>query len=147
VQHKDLHFTLNEELNNQITYLDLNLINKQGQIEMEVYRMPTTRDVRINKKSCHPKEHKLSAYRNWIHRLRALPLSKTNKQRELNAILNIASNNGYKKEDIIHLYNKSKYNKKKTSRSTTLTRKKSGSLSHILGTIYAKLQTYLKILI
>jgi hypothetical protein len=28
-QHKDLQFTINEELNNQITYLDLNLTNRQ----------------------------------------------------------------------------------------------------------------------
>jgi hypothetical protein len=31
-QHKDLQFTIDEELNNQITYLDLNLTNRQGQI-------------------------------------------------------------------------------------------------------------------
>jgi hypothetical protein len=76
---------------------------------MEVYRKPTATDVTINNKSCHPKEHKLSAYRFWIHRLQALPLSKRNRQRELNTILNVALNNGYKKEDIIHIYNKLKY--------------------------------------
>jgi hypothetical protein len=108
-QHKDLQFTINGELNNQITYLDLNLTNRQGQLEMEVYRKPATTDDKINKKSCHPKEQKLSAYRNWIHRLMALPLSKRNRQRELNTILNIALNNGYKKEDIKHIYNKLKY--------------------------------------
>jgi hypothetical protein len=42
---------------------------------MEVYRKPATTDVMINNKSCHPKEHKLLAYRNCIHRLLALPLS------------------------------------------------------------------------
>jgi hypothetical protein len=61
-QHKNLQFMLNEELNNQITYLDLNLTNNQGHTEMEIYRKPTTTDVTINKKSCHPKEHKLAAY-------------------------------------------------------------------------------------
>jgi hypothetical protein len=63
----------------------------------------------INKKSCHPKEHKLSAYRSWIHRLQVLPLSKANRQKELNTIIHIALNNGYNKEDIIHIYNKSNY--------------------------------------
>jgi hypothetical protein len=38
-----------------------------------------------------------------------LPLSKRNRQRELNTILKIALNNGYKKEDIIHIHNKLKY--------------------------------------
>jgi hypothetical protein len=91
-QHKELQFTINEELNNQITHLDLNLTNRQGQIEMEVFGKPTATDVKINKKSCHPKEHKLSAYR-----------------RELNTIIHLALNNGYNKDGIIHIYNKSKY--------------------------------------
>jgi hypothetical protein len=47
-QHKDLHFTINE-LYNQITYLNLNLTNRQRQLEMEVYRKPTATDVTINK--------------------------------------------------------------------------------------------------
>jgi hypothetical protein len=47
IQHKDLKFTINEEMDNQITCLDLNLTNKWGQIEMEVYRKPTTTDVMI----------------------------------------------------------------------------------------------------
>jgi hypothetical protein len=53
-QNKNLHFTINEEVNKQITYLDLNLINKQGQINMEIYRKPIATDITINNKSCHP---------------------------------------------------------------------------------------------
>jgi hypothetical protein len=71
---------------------------------MEVYRKTTATDVTINNKSCHPKEHKLSASRNWIHRLPALPLGKRNRQKEPNTIFNIALNNGHRKEDIIHIY-------------------------------------------
>jgi hypothetical protein len=33
---------------------------------MEIYKKPTTTDLTINNKSCHPKEHKLAAYRSWI---------------------------------------------------------------------------------
>jgi hypothetical protein len=43
-QHRELHFTINEGLHNQINYLDLNLINKQGHIEMEIYRKQTAKD-------------------------------------------------------------------------------------------------------
>jgi hypothetical protein len=85
---------------------------------MEVYRKPTATDVMINKKSCHPNEHKLLAYRTWIHRFLALPLSKRNRQKKLNTILNIVLNNGYKKEDIIHIYNKSKYQKNTPTNNT-----------------------------
>jgi hypothetical protein len=62
-------------------------------------------DITINNTSCHLKEHKLVAYRNWIQRLLTLPLNKNNKRKELNAITNIALNNGYKKDDIMNLHN------------------------------------------
>ena len=62
------------EENNQITYLDLNLINNQGQIKMEIFRKPTATDTMINNKSCHPEEQKLATYKNWLHRLITLPL-------------------------------------------------------------------------
>jgi hypothetical protein len=52
----NLQFTINEEVSNQITYIDLNLINKHGQIKMEIYRKSTTTDITINNKSCHPRE-------------------------------------------------------------------------------------------
>jgi hypothetical protein len=33
IQHKDVNFTINNETNDQITYPDLNLTNKRGQIK------------------------------------------------------------------------------------------------------------------
>jgi hypothetical protein len=93
VQHKDLKFTI-KEMDNPITYLYLNLSNKQGQIEMEVYRKPTT-DIAINNTSRNPKEHKLAAFKNWIHRLLMLPLNENSKKIELNTIINIAITNRY----------------------------------------------------
>jgi hypothetical protein len=41
--------------------------------------------------------------------LLTLPHSKRNKKKELNTIINIALNNGYRKEDILHIHNKLKY--------------------------------------
>jgi hypothetical protein len=79
-QHENLQFTINEEINNQIEYLDLKLTNKQGQLEIEVYRKPTTIDVTINSNSCHPWEHKLAAYKCWLHRLCKLPLDANNER-------------------------------------------------------------------
>jgi hypothetical protein len=73
---------------------------------MEIYRKPTATDITINKNYCHPKEHKPAAYRSCIHRLRDLPISETNRQHELNTILNIALNNGYKTQGIMQIYNK-----------------------------------------
>jgi hypothetical protein len=62
----------------------------------------------INNNSCHLTEHKLAAYKNWIHRLLRLPLNE-NKRKELNTIINIALNKRYKKDDIMNLHNKLKY--------------------------------------
>jgi hypothetical protein len=103
-QHRDLQFTLNEEVNNQIEYLDLKLTNKEGKLEIGMYRKPTTTDVTINNNSCHPREHKMAAYKSWLRRLCKLPLDEKNR-RELDIIINIATSNGYRKEDIIKLYN------------------------------------------
>jgi hypothetical protein len=64
---------------------------------MEIYRKPTTTDVTINNESRHPREQKLEAYKNFIHRLLTLPLEETAKNKELNTIINIALNNGYRK--------------------------------------------------
>jgi hypothetical protein len=88
--------------------LDLNLISKQGQLEIEGLRKPTVTDITINCNSCHAKEQKLAAYKNWIHRLLTLPLKENNKKQKLNTVINIALNNRYRKEDIVHIYNKPK---------------------------------------
>jgi hypothetical protein len=48
---------------------------------MEIYRNPTATGITINNNSCHPKEQKLAAYKNWIHRLHTLPLNATTKTR------------------------------------------------------------------
>jgi hypothetical protein len=72
---------------------------------MEVYRKPTTTDVTINNTSSHPKENKLEAFKNWIHRLLMLPLNENNKKKELNTVINISLNNGYKKNNNLTLYN------------------------------------------
>jgi hypothetical protein len=129
-QHKDLHFTINEEVKNQIAYLDLT--NKHGKLEIEIYRKPTTAGVIIHNNSCHYKEQKLAAYKNWIHRLLTLHLTENNKNKKLNTVINIAINNGYKKEDIRLLYNKYKL------RKTQLKNNENGSPSLIQDITYGK---------
>jgi hypothetical protein len=122
-QHRDLRFMLNEEINNQIQYLDLKLTNKQGQLQIGVSRKPTTTDVTINSNCCYPQEHKMAAYKSWLHRLCKLPLNKKNNKRELDIITNIATNNGYRKEDIIKLYNRIKTQQNKNAEEIKITQK------------------------
>ncbi|PNF42671.1 hypothetical protein B7P43_G14273 [Cryptotermes secundus] len=104
-------------------------------MEMEIYRKPTT---------CHPKEQKLPAYKNWIHRLLTLPLEENAKIKELNTIINITLNNGYRKEDITHLYNKLK--RKMGNRDNKDEKEQNGSLLLIQEITYEKSQNYSKTL-
>jgi hypothetical protein len=122
-QHRDLQFTMNEETNNQTVYLDLNLVNKRRQLQMEVYRKPTATDVTMNNTSRHPKQHKLAAYKNWIRRLLMLSLNESNKRKELNTIINIALNNVYKKDGIFSLYNRLKHQQNNQGNNTKMEQK------------------------
>jgi hypothetical protein len=72
----------------------------------------------INNTSCHPKEHRLAAFKNWIHRLLMLPLDENGKKKELNTIINMALNNGYKKNDILILYNRLKHKQNNKGKNT-----------------------------
>jgi hypothetical protein len=53
-QNKALHFTITEEKNKQISYLDVNTLNRQGTIELDISRKPTITNITINNTSCHP---------------------------------------------------------------------------------------------
>jgi hypothetical protein len=110
-QHKAIQFTITEENNNKISYLDLNISNTEGTTETDIYRKPTATDITINNTSCHPGEHKMAIFKNWLHRLHKLPLSNPNKTKEFSTILNIAENNGYNRQQIEKLDNSVKQQK------------------------------------
>jgi len=70
---------LEEEQNNQITFLYVTIKKTQKGLSFEVYRKPTTTDIIIPNDSCHPNEHKTAAirfYRNRIDTNRLTPESK-----------------------------------------------------------------------
>jgi hypothetical protein len=69
-----------------------------------MYRKPTTIDI-INNNSVHPDEHKMTSFKSWIYRLNKLYLNGTTKHKELNIIITILKDNGFKKEQITILYN------------------------------------------
>jgi hypothetical protein len=47
-----------------------------------------------------------------------LPLNGSNNRKEMNTIINIALNNGYKKDDILNLYNRLKYQQSNQGNNT-----------------------------
>jgi hypothetical protein len=70
-------------------------------IEIDIFRKATTTDITISNASCHPGEHKMGTFKNWLHRMHNLPLNSANKTKEFSTIISIAENNGYNRQQII----------------------------------------------
>jgi len=79
--HSNVHLSPTLETNNQISFLDILIIRKSQQLEIDIYRKPTTTDTTINYLSNHPMEQKLASYRYHIDRMLRLPLNRTRQLR------------------------------------------------------------------
>jgi len=93
--HPNLQFTPTLEHNNSVSFLDLLIIRHPTQIEIDIFRKPTTTDTTINYTSNHPTEHKMAAYHHMINRMTALPLSAEKRIAEWQNIRTIANNNKF----------------------------------------------------
>jgi len=93
--HPNLQFTPTFEHNNSIHFLDLLIIRHLTQIQIDIFRKPTTTDTTINYTSNHPTEHKMAAYRYLINRMLSLPLSTVRRIAEWQKIRTIANNNKF----------------------------------------------------
>jgi len=56
-----LKFTLEEEMDRRLKFLDITIQRGQHQFSTNIYRKPTITDSIIPNDSCHPKEHKMAA--------------------------------------------------------------------------------------
>jgi hypothetical protein len=83
------------ETDGTINFLDLLIHRKNTNIEIEIYRKPTTTNTIIHCTSNHPYEHKIAAFRFLLNRMQHLPLTPQYKQKEWRNILHIAKTNGY----------------------------------------------------
>jgi hypothetical protein len=90
-----IKFTMENETNNRINFLDITISKETNNFSINIYRKPTTTDIIIPQDSCHPLEHKHAAIRYMINRLNTYQLNDDNKRTELNTIKQIVSNNGY----------------------------------------------------
>jgi hypothetical protein len=64
--HPRLHFTKENEQNNQLNYLDITIHRQQNNIKISVYRKPTYTDIIISFTSNHPTQHKYAAIK-FLH--------------------------------------------------------------------------------
>jgi hypothetical protein len=98
--HPKIKFTVEEETNRKINFLDLTIIRKNNKHAFNIYRKPTYTDTTIHNSSQHPTTHKLAAYHSMVHRLLSIPMNKKHYNKELTTIKQIAKNNGYTHEII-----------------------------------------------
>lgn len=98
--HPKIKFTLELEVDKALNFLDLTVSRIDNRHDFQIYRKPTYTDVTIPESSCHPFQHKLAAYRSFIHRLMSVPLSQDNYNKELSVIYYIAESNGYNRNMI-----------------------------------------------
>jgi hypothetical protein len=80
------NFTLEEEENNKINFLDITINKDQDDLRFEIYRKPTATDTIIPNDSCHPGEHKAAAIRYFHNRLRTYDLTPKSRQKLENTI-------------------------------------------------------------
>jgi hypothetical protein len=88
-----MKFTIGEEKENKINFLDITVSKEENNISFDIYRKPSTTDTIIPNESCHPQEHKLAAIPYLANRMETYNLSATNKEKENNTIKQILSNN------------------------------------------------------
>jgi len=88
-------FTMQEEINNSVNFLDVATSKDEHKISCNVYRKPTATDIIIPNDSRHPPEQKLAAVRYLVNRLSTYPINETNKRQEYDAIKQMLHSDKY----------------------------------------------------
>jgi hypothetical protein len=65
----DLKFTLEQEKDKILNFLDITITRTESQLTFDIFRMPTTTHTIIPRGSCHLLEHKIAAMRYYITRI------------------------------------------------------------------------------
>jgi hypothetical protein len=90
-----LQFTLEEEVHQQISFLDINIYSDTHHFTYGIYLKHTATATIIPMTSCHPSEHKRSTIRYLQNSVLTYPISEQQKQQEIRVITHILHHNGY----------------------------------------------------
>ena len=90
-----IKFTVEEEKDNSLPFLDLLIIRNGENIEFDIYRKSTNTNQFIPASSNHHESHKMSALYSGVHRLVSIPLTNQRFQKEKNFLKSIAVTHGY----------------------------------------------------
>ena len=116
--HNNLQLNPTTESEGQINFLDLKIMRKTTNLEIDIFRKPTTTNTTINYFSKHPQEHKLAAYRYYIERMLTLSPNKEHQHKEWITILKSAQSNNFPRNILIRL------RQQRITRTTPLTESK-----------------------
>jgi hypothetical protein len=90
--HPKLKFTIEQQTQNRLNYLDLTIKKNRNKLNFEIYRKPTTTDLILHNNSCHPYEHKESAINYLYNRMNTYKITEENKNKEEEIIKQLLNN-------------------------------------------------------
>jgi hypothetical protein len=90
-------------------------------LEIGIFRKPTSADTTIHFRSNHPLEHKLAAFNYYINRTLTLPITVQQQQQEWNTIQTIARNSGFPNPILQRLKTKLENRKQKQQQQSPIT--------------------------
>jgi hypothetical protein len=115
----DMNFTLEEEVENKINFLDVTITKNDNTLSFAIYRKPTFTDTIIPNDSCHPREHKLAAIRCLSNGMTTYNLNPASIQKEYDRLKQILHNNKYD-SSILNKVNNTKNKRKQHTQKTIL---------------------------
>ena len=92
-----INFTIAQELDGKLSFLDTLVTCNNGSLSIDVYRKPTHTDRYLDYNTHHNKRHKVSTAQTLLHRAATLPNTK-NKQQERKNVTHTLMSNGYPKK-------------------------------------------------
>ena len=114
-----IKFTCEEEKDQKLSFLDLTINRKDGDLFFGIFHKPTDTLRYITDSSDHPPQHKRAAFNSLVYRLVNLPLTIETYEDEKQHIYEAAIANGYKRSMVDRLIKRHK-RKKTLLNSTTL---------------------------
>jgi hypothetical protein len=90
-----IKFTVEEESNKSINFLDIGIHREKENIQFSIYRKKTATGTITPSDSCQPQEHKISGIKYLLNRVYNYPITEKAKDTEMTTIKNILENNKY----------------------------------------------------
>jgi hypothetical protein len=110
-QHNTIKFTVEEERDQMLPFLDINVKRNSDSFEFSIYRKPTNTNLYIKSTSFQTPAEKAAAFHSMAHRLTNVPMSPKDYEKERENIVNIRLLNGYNRkftDDIIKKHERRK---------------------------------------